>query len=650
MPGMEPRDVYRLTGVSDPRISPDGTRIAYVVWRVDEDENSYPSAIWIRESDGSATQLTEGIKSDREPRWSPDGRRIAFVSNRGDEDDDGEAKSQLFVLDSTGGEPTQVTEMKDDVSQIAWSPDGSAIAFACREPDDAYDEEDEKKRAPRRFTRLQYRLDNVGWIADRPSHIFTVQVDGSSTPIAVTKGDHQDTAPAWSPDGTRIAFASARHEDFDIDALGDIYVVDANGGEPTCLTHTDGWSQAPSWSPEGDRIAYQFTPGILDLPYHGQIAVIAVETRAHKVLTTSLDRNCAPFPEIREPVWDGDDIVFAIEDAGNTHLYRVAADGGSAPELSVGGDLNVTGFDAGGGRLVHTATDLLDLAELFEDADRYTTETKDFRAQISPIEAERFEVTSADGSAVDAWVMKPAGFEPGMSYPALLNIHGGPFTQYGNRFFDEFQVYARAGYVVLFSNPRGSSGYSEAEGRAIRGPGAEGPGWGSVDYEDLMAVVDTALERFDFCDPDRLGVLGGSYGGYMTSWIVGHTDRFKAACSERAVNNWHSMHGSSDLGWVFKGYFGSFAHDDPETYLKVSPISYAKNITTPLLILHSESDFRCPIEQAEQLFTTLRLLKRDVEFVRFPGEGHELSRSGSPRHRVQRFELILDWFERKLKS
>jgi dipeptidyl aminopeptidase/acylaminoacyl peptidase len=335
---------------------------------------------------------------------------------------------------------------------------------------------------------------------------------------------------------------------------------------------------------------------------------------------------------------------------GNTHLYRVAADGSRSPELAVGGDLSVTGFDVADGRLVHTATDLLDLPELFEGADRYTTVTEDFRATVTPIEAERFDVTSADGSAVDAWVMKPAGYQVGTSYPVLLNIHGGPFTQYGNRFFDEFQVYAHAGYVVLFANPRGSSGYSEAEARAIRGPGAEGPGWGSVDYEDLMAVVDTALERFDFCDPERLGVLGGSYGGYMTSWIVGHTDRFRAACSERAVNNWHSMHGSSDLGWVFKGYFGSFAHDDPDTYLKVSPISYAKNVTTPLLILHSESDLRCPIEQAEQLFTTLRLLKRDVEFVRFPSEGHELSRSGSPRHRVQRFELILDWFERKLKG
>jgi dipeptidyl aminopeptidase/acylaminoacyl peptidase len=246
--------------------------------------------------------------------------------------------------------------------------------------------------------------------------------------------------------------------------------------------------------------------------------------------------------------------------------------------------------------------------------------------------------------------MKPAGARSGIRYPLLLNVHGGPFTQYGNGFFDEFQVEAGGGYAVVYCNPRGSSGYSEEWGRAIRGPGAAGPGWGSVDYDDCLAVVDEALRRFDFIDPERLGVIGGSYGGYMTSWIVSHTDRFKAAVSERAVNSFVSMWGSSDAGWDMKGYFGSFLYEDVATYLKISPLTYAEHIRTPLLILHSENDLRCPIEQGEQLFVTLRLLKRPVEMVRFPVESHELTRSGSPLHRVQRFALVLEWFDRYLKK
>jgi dipeptidyl aminopeptidase/acylaminoacyl peptidase len=263
-------------------------------------------------------------------------------------------------------------------------------------------------------------------------------------------------------------------------------------------------------------------------------------------------------------------------------------------------------------------------------------------------EPERFFAVSQDGTEVDAWIVRPPGFDPDRRYPVLLAIHGGPYTQYGTAFFDEVQVYARGGYIVLYSNPRGSSGYSEAWARAIRGPGELGPGWGTRDYEDLMAVVDEALERYEFCDPERLGVLGGSYGGYMTSWIVGHTDRFRAAVSERAVNNLLSEFGSADFNWFTKAYAGVYPFEDVEPYLSMSPSTYAGNIVTPLLILHSENDLRCNIEQGEHLFAILRILGREVEMVRFPAEGHELTRSGSPVHRVLRFELVLDWFGRHL--
>jgi dipeptidyl aminopeptidase/acylaminoacyl peptidase len=368
------------------------------------------------------------------------------------------------------------------------------------------------------------------------------------------------------------------------------------------------------------------------------------------VLTEDLDRNCLPFPALREPIWAGDRVLFAVEDAGNTHLAMAPADASGGLMGVVGGaDIRVTGYDFAAGNGVHAASTHTTMSELFFGDRQLTNVGEAFASGRSLVEPERFTAASADGSEVGAWIMRPVGFEQGKRYPMLLNVHGGPFAQYGTSFFDEFQVYAAAGYAVVFSNPRGSSGYSEDWARAIRGTTNGGPGWGTRDYEDVMGVVDTALERFDFLDPERLGVIGGSYGGWMTSWIVGHSDRFAAACSERAVNYWPSMYGSSDFGWPFKGYIGSFLFEDPEAWIRMSPAVYAKDISTPLLILHSENDLRCPIEQAEHLFTTLRLLKREVEFVRFPAESHELSRSGSPVHRVARFEAILDFFDRHLK-
>jgi dipeptidyl aminopeptidase/acylaminoacyl peptidase len=316
----------------------------------------------------------------------------------------------------------------------------------------------------------------------------------------------------------------------------------------------------------------------------------------------------------------------------------------------VGGEQTIAGYDARGGRLVYSASTAPALYELYADGERLTDVGRAFAEAHDLSEPERFTAVSADGTEVDAWVVRPAGFEEGRRYPVLLSIHGGPFAQYGTGFFDEFQVYAGAGYAVVYCNPRGSSGYGEASGRAIRGPSnGQGPGWGTVDYEDVIAALDEALRRYEFLDGDRCGVLGGSYGGFMTSWIVGHTDRFRAAISERAVNNMVSAFGSSDLFWAFEGQFGSHMFEDTQAWLERSPSTYARNITTPLLILHSENDLRCNVEQAEHLFTILRLLRREVELVRFPAESHELSRSGSPLHRVMRFETILEWFGRYLQ-
>jgi dipeptidyl aminopeptidase/acylaminoacyl peptidase len=641
-----PEDLYDLRWAGEPRITPDGTTVAYSVGWIDRDENTYRSAIWTVRVDGSAPprQLTSGKKADGSPRWSPDGTRLAFTSNR-----DGDQK-QLYVLPLSGGEPVCLTELKEDATEPVWSPDGTRIAFCARVPDPAYEEEDDKKRLPRRFTRHRYKLDSVGWVGDRRTHVFVVPADGSGEATQLTDGDFEDSGPAWSPDSRTIAFASARDDDWDVQLQQQIWVVGTDGGGLRRVTPEDDhdWYEAPSWSPDGASIACRTSQGGFDRPRHDQVAIVDASSGERRVLTDALDLQCGPYPDAREPVWDGESLLFSVEDHGNVHVRRAPVAGGDA-EVVVGGDQWVHAFDIAAGVIVHAASTPTMPGEVYCGERRLTEASAAFCEQASPLPSERFVAVSPDGSEVEAWLVRPRGIEPGKRYPVLLNIHGGPFTQYGNKFFDEFQVYAHAGYAVLYSNPRGSSGYSEAWGRAIRGPVDGGGGWGSVDYDDLMAVVNTALEQFDFLDGERMGVIGGSYGGYMTSWIVGHTDRFRAACSERAVNNMLSEFGSSDFGWFHRAYTGVWPFEDVQPYLDQSPTTYAAAITTPLLILHSENDLRCNIEQGEHLFTILRLLGREVEFVRFPAESHELTRSGSPFHRVTRFEVLLDWFARYLQ-
>jgi len=643
---MRPEDVYELTGVADPRISPDGTRVAYQVWSIDKDKNDYRGAIWIARLDGSEEpeQFTSGDRRDGVPRWSPDGRWLSFVSNRGED----KTPANLYLIPAEGGEARKLTDLKESVESAEWSPDSSRIVFTARDRDEAYDEEDDRKRTPRRFRRVFHKLDSVGWTGDRRKHLWIVDLDGHTRQL--TDGDFEDDTPAWTPDGKRVFFAALRTPDWDVELITRLYAVDGSGGEPEQITGDDAACGWPAFSADG-RLAYEWTVEDGTDPHHTQVAVAAKPGAAAKVLTASLDRQCGPYPPIRGPVWNGDRIVFAVEDGGNAHLYSVAADGSGEPELLVGGEQVIGGFDVAGDALVYVGSTHTTMRELYSGRDgrQLTHVGKGFTDGRELSEPERLTAVSKDGTEVDAWIVRPPGFDPKKRYPVILTIHGGPFAQYGTGFFDEVQVMAAGGYVVLFSNPRGGSGYSEAWGRAIRGPvGDAGPGWGTVDYEDVMAVVDTALEKFDFLDGERMGVIGGSYGGFMTSWIVGHTNRFKAAITERSVNNLVSMFGSSDLFWVFERQFGGPMWDNVESHLEKSPSTYAQNIETPLLILHSENDLRCPVEQGEHLFSLLRLLGKEVELLRFPAESHELTRSGAPIHRVQRFDAVLEYFGRYL--
>ena len=410
---------------------------------------------------------------------------------------------------------------------------------------------------------------------------------------------------------------------------------------------------SPAFSPDGRTIAYLGHRYLHESGRNKRLFTVPVAGGAPTCLTIALDRTCVPFFSSVAPLWSGDGqwITFAVEDQGDIPIYRVRADSTTAPERIITGERQVTGLSASrdGALLAFTATDPLSPAEVFvcyadgTGEKQLTDLNHAWKAEVVRSQPERFRY-ERDGHQLDGWVMRPFGFKTGERYPALLNIHGGPHTQYGHNFFDEFQVYAGAGYVVIYTNPRGSQGYGEEFTRAVIGD------WGGGDFADVMAGLDEALRRYDCIDPERLGVLGGSYGGFLTSWTVGHTDRFKAACSERAVNNTYTLFGTSDIGHSFsEAQSGYLPWENMSWYIDHSPLTYAKDIATPLLIIHSESDLRCPMEQAEQLFVALKKQRKEVVFVRFPDEDHELSRAGKPRHRLERFRCILDWFGRYLQ-
>lgn len=643
---MRPEDLALLRTVSDPQFHPDGRRVAFVVTGLDLDDDRYVSRIHLSgpvapssgDSIGSRV-LTHG-PGDSHPRWSPDGRWLAFL-RRGPEDG---AERQLVVLSDEGGEAFPVTDFPLGAVGFDWAPDSERLVVVGRSwiEELADLDDDERRRRPRRITRTPYRGDDRGWIVDRRDHLYLVRRDAQpGEEELLTAGDFDEVAPRWHPSEDRIAFLSARHDDRVTEPGEQVFELDLDTREVRARTEV-GYFGGVAYAPDGRLHAV----GLEDaLAWPSPMRVLAIDGDRATDRTAGLDRNVVSAADLTF-LADGS-ILARVEDRGRVRVVRLPADGGS--EVVLDGDRTVSGVTArpDGSAIAVTVDDPTDPGELVwvEDGEERTVSDVNarFRDEVGIVPT-RHLTYERDGVEIDAWVLLPPGDADAV--PLLLNIHGGPTAQYGFTFFDEFQVYAAAGYAVVGTNPRGSSGRGQDWMRAVVGS------WGdneSVDMLDLRAAVDAAIESSERIDPDRVGIMGGSYGGYATARILASDDRFSSAVVERGLLQWESFSGTSDIGQYFDRMFlGTSLKDDPGGHRLASPVALASRVTAPTLVLHSEEDWRCPIEQAEQFFAALLRHGVEAEFVRFPGEGHELSRSGTPRHRVERFAAILDWHARFL--
>ncbi|HXF82761.1 MAG TPA: S9 family peptidase, partial [bacterium] len=658
-------DLLALTWVDDPQVSPDGRRVVWVQKTVDREADTYRSHLWMMDLDsGGMRQFTWGAHQDSLPRWSPDGRALAFLSDRGSAGAAPGAKrpKQIYVIAADGGEARALTSGMYAVTDLAWSPDGRTIAFIGKPPQDT-PLQGEAATDVKVITRVRYKFDGEGFWDGRYKHLFTVPAEGGEI-RQVTAGDFDHVDPAWSPDGRWIAVVANRSDDADYTNVTDVWLVPAEGGPMRRLTASLGPCGQPAWSPDGRRIAYLGHDNAAMSATNTGLWVVGIDGGAAVRLAPEFDRSLThhiitdmrAHPKVGAPRWapDGRTVLVLVAEGATTQLAAIDVGTGTVTTLTTGRrEIYGASFDRNLRRGVIAVSDPLTPGDLwaleFEGGalrERRLTAVNAARLEAVELSVpERFTYEGADGWPVEGWVMRPVGWRPGERYPTVLQIHGGPHGAYGEAFFHEFQVLAGAGFAVVYTNPRGSQGYGQ------RFTAATHHDWGGKDYEDIMRGVDAALERFAFLDPDRLGVAGGSYGGFMTNWVIGHTDRFKAAVTMRSISNHLSQWGTSDLAFM-KGFweFPGDPWESPMWYWERSPLAYVANIKTPLLILHSEMDLRCPIPEAEQLFAALKKLRREVVFVRFPNESHDLSRIGKPAHRLERLRHIVRWFADHLRQ
>jgi len=669
---MTAEDFMRLQIAGDPQISPDSERIVFVKKSVDAAKSKYRSEIWIVPTlEGEPRRFTGSDSNDSSPRWSPDGARIAFLSDRQ------KPKSRIFTIPTDGGEPTALTTLDKEggIGGFRWSPDGTKIVFTFHETPEAYRKEKVEERQkqempspPRVHTTLNYRHDGGGFVDGSFAQVWVADATtGECTQL--TTGPYDCELPVWSPDSTTLAFLSDRRDDRDIAPHYDtgLWTIAATGGELSRIPTPTGPKHALSWSPDGTHFAYIGNPDLTDTwgTNNPRILVLpaAGADSAHDLVgALDLYVGYASLSDSHEIgggdtiQWNAssDTLFFPVSERGDTRLTLVGLSGGTPFPISpAGSELGGFTISPNGRAAVTLGTPVCpqELAVLLEpkapgesvQVRQRTDFNHTFAQEVEVIAPEPISLRNGSGGAVEGWLLKPGAMDPAQKYPAIVYVHGGPHTQYGNILMHEFQFLAANGYVLVFVNPRGSVGYGEAHTKAIKG------NWGQNDYEDILAAADYA-ESLPYIDRQRMAIMGGSYGGYMTAWAVGHTDRFACGIADRLVGNLHSMAGTTDFAWRHGAYFPGNTWNDPLPLWQLSPLAFAGNINTPLLIIHSDGDLRCPIGQAEELFAALRMQNKVVEFVRYPAEtSHGMSRNGPPGLRLDRLQRNLAWLDRWLK-
>lgn len=657
-----PETIFEFILVGDPQVRPNSDQVLFAKKTLSQEKNKYLTHLCLAQEGKDAIQLTQGDDSCSSGRWSPDGSQIAFISGRS------EHISQIFLLNMAGGEARQITKLEEgSIGGIKWSPTGKHIAFSFRPTDPKWTQKAEKERKEKNLSTpareiddIWYREDGDGYFLGARNALWVLDVTtGESKKIYEPNPRLDSMSFAWNPQGTELAVTRHSKENPIFDRWNDdIYRVDLNGKATQVSTNARGPKGSLTWSPDGQHIAFTGRPD-------EKSAWGAQNTRAYMIPAAGGDvvalsdnhdycLGAATLSDTKEAAFDAplawldnQDLLIQVVQHGTCHVGKLSTSGG-LHQVTEGRKLFGFGLPSADGKKLGVVfggptelqeVGLLDLTT--GNLAKLTDFNSGWLSEYKISEPEEFWAEAEDGHKVHGWVLKPSGFAAGKKYPAVLEIHGGPHTQYGCTFMHEFQVLAANGYVVFYSNPRGSRGYGEAHCAAIAGD------WGNKDWLDIQAVTQHMVSQ-PYVDPSKVGIMGGSYGGYMTNWAVGHSKAYKAAITDRCVSNLVSMAGSSDYPWAESTYWPGLPYgklDNIKGLWAQSPIAYFEGVTTPMLIIHSEGDLRCNVEQGEQVFAALQAQGVPSRFVRYPQSTfHGLSRSGPPDLRIHRLNEILTWW------